>query len=193
MEEKRGNIISYTAGGLLIFLLIVILISVSYDNDNIEIEDIKLSSGYQNEQADIGRTAPDFSLYDIHGRKVSLSENRGKVVFLNIWATWCLPCLVEMPSIEKLYNRFKSDKFEVFAVSVDKQGVEVVKPYIKKLGLTFPILLDTSDTVPSLYQTFSIPETFIINKKGIIVSRIMGARDWSSKKSFEAIEYLINN
>lgn len=193
MEKRNGNIISYATTGLLIFLLVVIIMSASENKDIVQLQDIALYSANKEERPERGFSAPEFTLYDMLGKKVSLSENRGKVVFLNIWATWCGPCLAEMPSMEKLYNRFKSDAFEILAVSVDKQGVEVVEPYAKRLGLTFPILIDTRDTVTSLYQIMSIPETFIIDKNGIIVSKVMGARNWSSEKSFKAIEYLINN
>ncbi|MBI5185043.1 MAG: TlpA family protein disulfide reductase [Nitrospinae bacterium] len=132
--------------------------------------------------------APDFSLKDINGNKVTLSAYRGRVVFLNFWATWCVTCEEEMPSMEKLYQRFKDAPFEMLTVSVDKDGAKQVKPYLKKFGLTFPVLLDPDSAVAKLYKTTGVPETFIINKEGLIVHKAVGPRDWSKQTVMETFE-----
>lgn len=136
--------------------------------------------------------APNFKLPDINGQKVRLKDYRGKVVFLNFWATWCLTCEEEMPSMEKLYQRFKGKSFEMLTVSIDKDGNQVVAPYMKKFGLTFPSLLDPKSKVAQLYRTTGVPETFIINKEGFIVHKAIGPRSWDTEESFRAMNNLIN-
>lgn len=127
----------------------------------------------------VGSPAPNFTFPDLTGKKVSLSDYRGRVVFLNIWATWCSPCVDEMPSMEKLYKQFKSDQFEIMAVSIDTQGVKVVVPFMEKLNLTFPALLDRKGKIRNIYGVTGIPESFIIDKNGIIIKKVIGPLDWS--------------
>jgi len=133
--------------------------------------------------------APNFSLPGLDGKMVSLAGYRGKVVFLNIWATWCPPCVEEMPSMEKLYQALKGEDFEILAVSVDVSGAKIVTPFMKKHKLSFPALTDTKGSIKSLYQTTGIPESFIIGKDGIIVEKVIGPRDWATPN---AIRYFRN-
>ena len=136
-----------------------------------------------------GVSAPDFSLPGLDGKMVSLADYRGKVVLLNIWATWCPPCVEEMPSMEKLYQALKGDDFEILAVSVDVSGAKVVTPFMKKNKLSFPALTDTKGSIKSLYQTTGIPESFIIGKDGNIAEKVIGPRDWATP---DAIRYFRN-
>ncbi len=129
-----------------------------------------------------GQPAPEFELPLLSGEIVRLSDYKGKVVFLNIWATWCAPCREEMPSMEKLYRELKDDDFEILAVSVDDKGAGVVAPFAKKYNLTFPILLDQDGKTGRLYNTTGVPETFIIDKNGVIISKVIGYRNWSDPK-----------
>ena len=138
-----------------------------------------------------GRPAPDFTFPDLDGRKVSLSDFRGKVVLVNIWATWCPPCRDEMPSMQKLYERFKGENFELLAVSIDAEGHKAVAPFMRKMNLTFPALLDPKEKIRSLYQITGVPESFIIDKNGILVQRIIGPLDWSTPKVFSFFENLL--
>jgi peroxiredoxin len=138
-----------------------------------------------------GVSAPDFALPDLDGKMVSLDGYRGKVVFLNIWATWCPPCVEEMPSMEKLYQALKGEDFEILAVSVDVSGVEAVTPFMKKNKLSFPALTDTKGSIKNLYQTTGIPESFIIGKDGIIVEKIIGPRDWATPNAIRYFRNLI--
>ena len=133
-----------------------------------------------------GVPAPNFSLADLEGKKVSLTDFKGKVVLLNIWATWCAPCVAEMPSMEKLYQELKGEDFELLAISVDESGGEAVKPFIEKYKLSFRVLLDTKAEIKNLYQATGIPESFIIDRDGMIVEKIIGPRDWATS---EAIRY----
>jgi cytochrome c biogenesis protein CcmG/thiol:disulfide interchange protein DsbE len=127
----------------------------------------------------VGSPAPNFTFPDLTGKTVSLSDYRGKVVFLNIWATWCPPCVDEMPSMEKLYIKFKSDQFEILAVSIDGEGRKVVAPFMKRLNLTFPALLDRKGKIKNIYGVTGIPESFIIGKNGIIIKKVIGPIDWA--------------
>jgi len=108
-----------------------------------------------------GVPARNFTFPGLDGKKGSLTDYKGKVVLLNIWATWCAPCVAEMPSMEKLYQKLKDEDFELLAVSVDESGAEVVTPFMKKHKLSFPVLLDTQGDIKSLYQLTGIPESFI--------------------------------
>jgi peroxiredoxin len=136
-----------------------------------------------------GAPAPDFSLPDLDGKMVNLADYRGKVVLLNIWATWCPPCVEEMPSMEKLYQTLNGEGFEILAVSIDVSGGEAVIPFMKKHGLSFPALTDTKGSIKSLYQTTGVPESFIIGKDGIIAEKVIGPRDWATP---DAMRYFRN-
>ena len=125
----------------------------------------------------MGNRAPNFSFENLQGGPVTLSSLRGKVVLLNIWATWCGPCKEEMPSMEGLYQHLKGEPFEMVAVSIDKEGAPV-KEFVETFKLTFPILLDTQETMMELYQLTGVPESYILNKEGFIVEKIIGPRNW---------------
>ena len=139
----------------------------------------------------VGVPAPDFTFSDLNGKRVSLSDHRGKVVLINIWATWCAPCREEMPSMEKLYNRFKGEDFEILAVSIDSTGQKAVAPFMQKLNLTFPALLDPEAKIRGLYSVTGVPESFIVDKKGIVVKKVIGAVDWATPKVFSFFQDLI--
>lgn len=125
------------------------------------------------------RTAPDFVLPDINGQIVRLSQLKGKVVLLNVWATWCPPCRKEMPTMETLYKKMQSTDFVMLAASEDVDGKSTVLPYRKEGGFTFPILLDANGEVGKKYEVTGYPETFIIDRQGNIVYHHIGYNDWS--------------
>ena len=126
-----------------------------------------------------GLPAPDFTLPGLDGKMVRLADYKGKVVLLNIWATWCPPCVEEMPSMEKLYRELKGEGFEILAVSIDETGAKDVRPFMKKHKLSFPALTDSKEAIKSLYQTTGVPESFIIDKDGILVEKVIGPRNWA--------------
>ena len=140
----------------------------------------------------VGFRAPTFSLPDLHGNEVNLSDLRGKVVLVNFWATWCGPCVIEMPSMEKLYREFHNEGFEILAVSNDSQGQLVTKPFKEQFGLTFPILHDLHHEVNAAYHIRSIPASMLIGKDGVITYRVPGARDWYSEKARDMIRHLLD-
>jgi peroxiredoxin len=127
--------------------------------------------------------APDFTLPDLDGRPVRLRDLRGKLVFLNIWATWCPPCRLEMPSMERLYQTFKRTAFAMLAVSIDRHGGEVVKPFMEELELTFPALLDQKSEVARQYGLRGLPTTYLIDPEGRLIGAAVGGRDWSSTEA----------
>ena len=135
--------------------------------------------------------APDFTFPGLDGKKVSLSDYKGKVVLVNIWATWCPPCVEEMPSMEKLYRKFKGENFEILAVSIDESGLKAVAPFMKKSRLTFPALLDSKGTIKTAYGITGIPESFIIDQQGILIKKIVGPVDWAAPKIFRFFSDLI--
>ena len=136
-----------------------------------------------------GVPAPAFSLPGLDGNMVNLDDYKGKIVLLNIWATWCPPCVAEMPSMEKLYQELKEENFEILAVSIDVSGSNVVAPFMKKHRLSFPALTDTQGTIKDLYQTTGVPESFILDKDGIIAEKVIGPREWATP---EVINYFRN-
>ncbi|MGD8242039.1 MAG: TlpA disulfide reductase family protein [Desulfobacterales bacterium] len=127
-----------------------------------------------------GAKAPDFTLPGLDGKMVRLADQKGKVVFLNIWATWCPPCVDEMPSMEKLHQQLKGEEFKILAVSIDKNGAEAVLPFMKKHNLSFTALIDSKESLKYKYQTTGVPETFIIDRNGVIVEKVIGPRDWAA-------------
>jgi peroxiredoxin len=141
-----------------------------------------------------GGQAADFKLEKLDGTTVSLESLRGKVVFLNVWATWCEPCRQEMPSMQTLYDSFKTNKdFVMLAVSQDTKGRAAVAPYVTKNGYNFTILLDPENKIGETYDVSGVPETFIIDRKGQIVAHHMGAFDWSRPDVRDALQQLLNS
>ena len=139
----------------------------------------------------IGLPAPDFKFPGIDGKMVKLSDYRGKVVLVNIWATWCPSCVDEMPSMEKLYRKLQGEKFEILAVSIDSLGATAVAPFMKKYQLTFPALIDSAGAIRMAYRTTGVPESFIVDKNGILVKKIIGPLDWTRPDALRYFRDLI--
>jgi peroxiredoxin len=129
----------------------------------------------------IGSRAPEFDAIDLHsGRPARLADYKGKVVLLNVWATWCQPCRIEMPAMERLSQRLTGTDFHIVAVSIDKDDSTVVSAFAKELGLTFDILHDRAGKIQQTYQTTGVPESFVIDRHGVIVKKVIGAVEWDS-------------
>jgi peroxiredoxin len=141
---------------------------------------------------EVGHPAPDFALPTLAGKTVRLSDFRGKkAVFINFWATWCAPCRLEMPTMEKAYQKYKGKGLEILAVSVDAGPKNAVKNFIDELRLTFPALLDPKREVLGLYRFSAIPASILIDTQGIIRFRELGYRDWTDPKSTKLLEGLL--
>ncbi len=146
----------------------------------------------QDPRPEVGHPAPDFTLPVLTGKAVRLSDFRGgKAVFINFWATWCAPCRLEMPTMEKAYQKYKGKGLEILAVSVDAGSKSGVKNFMDELGLTFPALLDPKMEVLGLYRFSAIPASILIDAQGIIRFRELGYRDWTDKESTKILEQLL--
>jgi cytochrome c biogenesis protein CcmG, thiol:disulfide interchange protein DsbE len=145
------------------------------------------------QRVEVGARAPDFRAIDLGtGDSVSLrARYRGAVTLVNVWATWCVPCRVEMPAMEKLYQSLAPRGFRIAAVSIDEGRPEEVQKFTQELGLSFDILQDRSTKVQQVYQTTGVPESFLLNREGLIVKRVIGAHDWSSAVNRALIERLL--
>jgi thiol-disulfide isomerase/thioredoxin len=131
---------------------------------------------------EVGSRARDFPAVALPARTpVTFADAyRGKVVLLNVWATWCQPCRIEMPSLERLQREFAGTDFHVVAVSVDKEGPDVVEAFVKELGLSFDILHDQTADIQRVYQTTGVPESFLIDRDGVIIKKVIGAVEWDN-------------
>lgn len=149
-----------------------------------------------------GAQAPDFAYPTLAGGEMRLSDFEDHVVLLNIWATWCLPCREEMPSMQRLYEALEGKDFEILAVSVDAPAGETdesgypggdLGAFVKEYGLTFPILHDPSGSIRRLYQTTGVPETFVIAKGGQIIKKVAGGAEWDLPVNQELIRRLLDS
>ena len=171
--------------GLLLLLLILLSFSGCGEQPTDTVR-TAVTSG-----AEVGRTAPDFTLTDMQGQQVTLSALKGKVVILNFWATWCPPCRQEMPSMEELYRTYKEQGLVILAVNVEENGAPLVKRFLERTPYSFPILLDGSAVVQNNYMVYRLPETFIIDRNGNVVEKVTGAVDWTSGPFFKLVKSLV--
>ena len=144
----------------------------------------------------VGSAAPPIvaATLDAPKQERTITEYKGKVVLLNVWATWCEPCRVEMPSIERLYNEFGPQGLVVLGVSVDDPGAEdAIREFVKQYGLTFTVLHDAKQETKTNYQVTGFPETFVIGREGTIRKKVIGAADWSSDANRALIRELLGN
>jgi len=134
--------------------------------------------------------APDFALQRMSGGEVRLSDLRGKVIFINFFATWCSPCAWEMPEIEALYNAFKDEGFEVVAVSIDASPAPLVN-FAKLLNLSFPIVHDPGMAVARRYGFRGPPLSYLIDRRGYVVGGAPGPRPWNAALAHEIVKRLL--
>jgi peroxiredoxin len=136
------------------------------------------------------KLAPDFSLPLSAGKTFKLSDHRGKVVFVNFWATWCAPCREEMPAMQRLWQRHRDRGFTMVAVSVDSDP-GLVPPFVEKLGLTFPVALDPKMQAANPYGVRALPSSFLVDRKGYMTALALGPRAWDTQAAHALIEALV--
>jgi peroxiredoxin len=143
----------------------------------------------------LGDDAPSFrarTLADGAPAAKTLADYKGEVVLLNLWATWCGPCRVEMPSIERLHRRFAPQGLKVVAISVDAEGKEqAIRDFVRGMGLSFEILHDPTGKTEELYQVNGIPETYLIGRDGTLRKRVTGADEWDSPANLQLVASLL--
>ena len=138
------------------------------------------------------QVAKDFVSPSPDGKSVKLADYRGKVVFLNFWATWCPPCREEMPAMERLYQRYRDKGLVVVAVSIDSEMV-VIPPFVKQNKLTFPIGHDPKMALAERYGVRALPSSFLIDRQGNLAALAIGPRAWDTKASYAVIESLLDH
>lgn len=122
-----------------------------------------------------GFLAPDFTLTTLSGERITLSDLRGEAVLVNLWASWCAPCLAEMPAMQAVYDRYREQGFHVLAVNATNQdSLSAAQAFVEELGLSYPILLDINGEVSAMYQLRALPSSFFISPDGRIREVIIG-------------------
>jgi peroxiredoxin len=136
------------------------------------------------------KAAPDFTLPSTDGQQVSLQQYRGKVVFLNFWATWCIPCREEMPALERLHQTYQTQDLAIISIDL-KESADQVKVFFQKHSLSFPALLDQNGSVFRDYLVAGMPTTYLIGRDGTMLARGVGGRDWTRAEALQLIQELI--
>ena len=193
-ESKKSDSIpirKYVVVYAFLFVAAVLVMVDHYYETPMTIDEVQGVTGTDVEKSEVGFRAPGFTVRNLKGQRVQLADYKGKVVILNLWATWCGPCRVEMPGMENLYRRYRSQDFEILAVSLDKGADDEVRKFTEEYQLSFPVLLDAERQVESLYNTFTIPTTYVIDKNGVVVAEVDGAKNWESEETFKALDYLL--
>jgi peroxiredoxin len=185
MIEKFGRIFCIH---LIIFILILFNPFIFWNRAH---GDVHYMTALGILQFDEKLKAPNFIIQDLNGRTVSLEDYRGKIVFLNFWATWCPPCLLEMPSMEKLHIQFKNEDFVILAIDL-QEDPEQVRSFKERFQLNFPILLDSDASVAAAYGIMSIPTTYLVDRDGYLVGGALGPRDWASNDAVALIRQLMD-
>ena len=135
--------------------------------------------------------ATDFTAPGLNSQPLRLSDFKGRVVFLNFWATWCGPCREEMPSMERLYRRYGDRGLTILAISVDRAGPATVAAFVKMLRLTYPIGLDPKMEIAEQYRVRALPSSFLIDRQGAVAGIAVGPRDWDSLAGRAVVETLL--
>jgi peroxiredoxin len=138
------------------------------------------------------KVLPSITLEDLKGQKVDLKSFKGKVIFLNFWATWCGPCKEEMPTMETLYRQFKDRNFVFLTISVDYEGSKPVREFIGRNRYTFPVLVDQKSETLDIFEVTRIPTTFVIDKQGKMLGKAIGPRNWNSSEIVSYLTQLIS-
>lgn len=173
-QKKKVNLLPIV--GLLLIVLVVGYLGYSAkEKDEVNESYSTITSAFTSTPSDF-KPAPNFELLDVNGRKVRLSDFKGKVIILDFWATWCPPCRAEIPGFIELYNKYKSKGFEMIGISLDEGGVKDVIPFMKEFGVNYHILIGNYKVTQDYGGIRGIPTTFVIDKKGYIRAKYVGYR-----------------
>lgn len=137
---------------------------------------------------EVGKPAPDITISDLNGNKTRLSDLKGMVVLVNFWATWCPPCREEIPSMVVLNQAMSGKPFRMLAISIDEGGKAAVSDYLKRSGSPLPAFIDSDGKAGRLYGITGVPETFVIDKMGVIIKKVVGPLDWSDPSVVRFLE-----
>lgn len=139
----------------------------------------------------VGDTVPEFEATDMDGARVSSAALRGSAVFLNFWATWCPPCVEEMPVIQQLHERYRDRGLRVIAMNVDAAPPDTVRRFLAKHKLSIPVLLDPGGAISRQFGTYKYPETYLLDPSGKIHAKLVGPRAWTQPPFDQMIEALL--
>lgn len=194
-----NQLVSFLKSVSLTFLLVLVLHTTGMLSAvSVHAQSLLLRTGLLN--ADPVPSTPEYFPYEFNlktltGETIRMDSLRGKVVFLNLWATWCGPCRAEMPAIQKLYASLPNEKMAFVMLSIDKKGEETkVKKYLENQGFTFPVFRPTyagENSLPDMLKVPSIPTTFVINKEGYVVYKNVGTANYNTKKFRTFLEELL--
>lgn len=135
--------------------------------------------------------APEISVISLDNQQTTLASFKGKVVLLNFWATWCPPCREEIPSMMKLNRLMAGKPFQMVCVSVDEGGKKAIEDFFKNSGFSLPAYTDPNGQTAKTYGITGVPESFLIDKNGVIVKKVIGGMDWNSPEVVNFIEGLM--
>lgn len=138
-----------------------------------------------------GGEAVDFALLDLNGRRVSLSDFRGKVVFLNFWATWCGPCQIEIPSLARLRDHYRGRNFQLLTISIDQEGRRAVEAFFRQHNVSLPTLIDAEARVASQFGVQGVPSSFLIDGRGVVERTFLGPQEWMAPEILRIIDRLL--
>ncbi|MDQ0273941.1 TlpA family protein disulfide reductase [Cytobacillus purgationiresistens] len=184
------NIISLVIIIIGLGIVIINIFDLNFSNNSTESNtsiEVVADDNQQNQNISLqkGATAPDFELTTLDGQTLKLSDCKGKKVILNFWASWCPPCIAELPHMENFYQKNKEAEIEIVAVNLTNldKGTAAIEDFVDDYYLSFPIPLDKNGDIGLLYQAYSIPTSYIIDSKGVITQKLVGPMDESMMES----------
>ena len=135
--------------------------------------------------------AAELPIFDKAGAKTDLAKEKGKIFIIHFWATWCPPCVEDLPTLERLYRAYLGKDLEILAVSVDEGGAGAVVPFMQKNRFALPILLNPDQSVSRSYGSFKFPETYLVDREGVVRKKVIGAVDWMSPAAQQVIQAML--
>ena len=140
--------------------------------------------------AEIGSAVQDFAVTDMNSNKITLSDLKGTVLFVNFWATWCGSCVEELPNVESLFRALSGNpSFKMITILYRDDG-QRARGYMRQNGYTFPVYLNSDDSAAKIFGITGVPETFIIDKKGILRDKVLGPAQWDSPQAISSFQAL---